>query len=125
MLFDAMTLKDASDLYDKIQASHINMNLKFDMLDDIVYNTDNFERDYGSPRLKVKYYVEIVNCEDCSDYSIQSKWFDTPQQAREWFDTNIDYLGENHDAYIMYAEWDETSDSYDDIEQFEQLFKRS
>ena len=125
MLFKPMTLKDASKLYDDIQRNMTPCNFRYNLLDDLVFFTENFTRDYGSPMKKVKYYVEIVNCEDSSDYSIQSKWFDTLEQARDWFNTNIDFLGENYDAYVMYAEWDETSDSYGDIEQLEQLFKRS
>lgn len=125
MLFEPMTLKDAEEFYFKINNSCLSHDAKEEIFEDLIYYTENFERDYGSPMKKVKYYVEIVHCEDSSDYSIQSKWFDTLEQAREWFDINIDFLGENYDAYVMHAEWDETSDSYGDIEQFEQLFKRS
>lgn len=81
--------------------------------------------EYSKRQLSVKYYVEIVHCEDSSDFAIQSKWFDTYEQAREWFDKDVDFLGENYNAYIMYAEWDAERDSYGDIEQLEQLFKRS
>lgn len=125
MLFKPMLLKDASKLYDDIQQNMTPCNFRYNLLDDLVFFTENFTRDYGSPIKKVKYYVEIVHCEDCTDFSIQSKWFDTYDQAKEWFDKDIDFLGENYDAFVMYAEYDKTSDSYGDIEQLEQLFKRS
>lgn len=125
MLFNSMTLEDAKEFYDKISKHCVNAKLKLNAQEDIIFFTNNFTQDYGSPVKKVKYYVEIVDCEDVSNYSIQSKWFDTYEQAKSWFDTDIDFLGENYDAYIMYAEYDETSDSYGDIEQLEQLFKRS
>lgn len=72
-----------------------------------------------------KYYVEITHCENISEFIIQSKWFDTYEQAKKWFDNDIDFLGENYDVYIMYAKWDETSDSYGDIETLEQIYKRN
>ena len=81
--------------------------------------------EYAKQQLSVKYYVEITHCEDASDFVIQSKWFDTKEQAKEWFKNDIDFLGENYDSYLMYAEWNAESDSYGDIEQLEQLFKRN
>jgi hypothetical protein len=121
MLFKAMTLKEAEEFYDKIKISNIDNKVKLMMLEDIIWFTDHFRRDYGSPMKKVKYYVEIVHCEDSSDFAIQSKWFDTYEQATEWYKNNIEFLGENYDAYLMYAEWDETSDSYGDIDTYEVL----
>ena len=123
MIFKAMTLKEAEQLYDEISKSCAQSKIKLMLQEDIIFFTDNFKQDYGSPPKKVKYFVEITHCEDASDFAIQSKWFDTYEQALDWFDNDIDFLGENYNAYMMYAEWDETSDSYGDIEKLEQIFK--
>lgn len=125
MIFEPMTLNRAIELYNKISQEIINNQLKLTLQEDIIFFTENFTRDYGTPKKQVKFYVEITHCEDCSNYAIQSKWFDTIEQAREWFEKDIDFLGEDYNAYIMQAEYDETSDSYGDIAEFEQIFKRS
>ena len=123
MIFRPMTLKDASKLYDDIQQNMLPCTFRYDLLDDLVFFTENFTRDYGTPQKQVKYYIELRHCDDGSNYALQSKWFDTLEQAREWYKNDIDFVGEDYDAYIMYAEYDTTSDSYGDIEQLEQLTK--
>lgn len=125
MLFKPMPLKDASKLYDDIQHNMTPCNFRYNLLDDLVFFTENFTKDYGSSTKKVKYYVEFVDCEDRSSYVIQSKWFDTYKEAHDWFDNDVDFIHDDYDAFMMYAEYDEESDSYGDIEQLEQLFKRS
>lgn len=100
----------------------------YDKITDILEENDIHIKDfikYAERQLSVKYYVEIVDCEDRSSYVIQSKWFDTYKEARGWFDNDVDFIHDDFDAFIMYAEWDAESDSYGDIEQLEQLFKRS
>ena len=39
-----------------------------------------------------KYYIEIVNLGGVEPYEVQSRWFDTEEQALEWTKT-IDYCG--------------------------------
>ena len=103
MIFKPMLLKEAKELYDQISASCITGSFKTDLQEDIIFFTSNFSTDYGTPQKQLKYYVEISHCEDTSDYAIQSKWFDTYKQAVDWYTYDIDFLGENYNAYILHT----------------------
>lgn len=52
-----------------------------------------------------KYYVEIVNDNDHdSNYIMQSKYFETEEQATEWFYYTIDFIDKNYFGCLMYVD---------------------
>ena len=61
-----------------------------------------------------KYYIEFkhVNSNDAM-YDMQSRWFDTKEQAIEWF-KQFDYVSST-DVFLMSGDWNETEDFYIDI----------
>ena len=61
-----------------------------------------------------KYYIEVVWHNNSENYMLQSKWFDTEEQALEWA-YNIDYVVEYIDVYLMSSVWDVEKDIYEDI----------
>lgn len=63
-----------------------------------------------------KYYIEVVWHNNKDNYILQSKWFDTEEQALEWA-KGIDYVVEYIDVYLMSSEWNNETDTYIDIEQ--------
>ena len=63
-----------------------------------------------------KYYIEVVWHNNSENYILQSKWFDTEEQALEWA-KGIDYVVEYIDVYLMSSEWDVEHNTYIDIEQ--------
>jgi hypothetical protein len=65
-----------------------------------------------------KYYIEFVfeGNDYINHYDLQSKWFDTEEQAIEWTKT-FDYVSENVVMYLMSALWDEVEGFYGDIKQ--------
>lgn len=69
---------------------------------------------------KVKYYGEFYEKIDSMNYVVQSKWFDTAEQVEEWFET-IDFIIDDFGQRIMCAEWDETADSYGDIDVYKEI----
>ena len=64
-----------------------------------------------------KYYIEIwsMNREFENPYIIQSRWFDTPEEAIQWAES-IDYLDNEFCKSLMSAEWNEEENQYKDIE---------
>lgn len=63
-----------------------------------------------------KYYIEVVWHNDKDNYILQSKWFDTEEQALTWV-KGIDYVVEYIDVYLMSSEWNFETNTYIDIEQ--------
>lgn len=64
-----------------------------------------------------KYYIEMYwHPSNGEDYVMQSKWFDTEEQAIQWA-TQIVWVSENFDVCLMSAEWDTDNDTYGDIVQ--------
>lgn len=65
-----------------------------------------------------KYYIEFVFEKNgaLNHYDLQSKWFDTEQEAIEWTET-FDYVSENVVMYLMSDFWDEVEGFYGDIQQ--------
>ena len=57
-----------------------------------------------------KYYIEIVNLGGIEPYEVQSRWFDTEEQALEWANT-IDYS--RLAICLMSAVFNENLDQYD------------
>lgn len=58
-----------------------------------------------------RYYIEFVDTDSQAPYLIQTKWFETKEEAKEWFRENIEF--NKLDAYLMTAEFNE--DYYDII----------
>jgi len=70
-----------------------------------------------------KYYIEMVDRNGEKPYVIQSRWFDTEEQALEWLNTTIDYCdliiclmsavfdkdtGEYEIEFEKYLTWEDT-----------------
>lgn len=68
-----------------------------------------------------KYYVEFENLEDDYSYCLQSRWFDTKEQALNWYKTNFDFIrNRTMIARIMSSEFDENGE-YTDIKYEEDI----
>lgn len=62
-----------------------------------------------------KYYVEFENTLGQNQYSIQSKYFDTRDEAIQWYINNFDYVNTDEIVVsLMYAEFDNNG-QLDDI----------
>ena len=58
--------------------------------------------------IKTKYYVEFESTESQNKYSIQSKYFDTEQEAIQWYKDSFDYVDTDEIIVgIMKAEMEE------------------
>jgi len=66
-----------------------------------------------------KFYVEMW-FEDYEDYIIQSIWFDTPDEAENWYHNTFDYIDENITAELMYSIIDNEG-NYGDIDTLTKL----
>ena len=60
-----------------------------------------------------KFYIEVVDLIS-DDYILQSKWYDTENQAIEWA-KGIDYMDRMHTINLLSANWDEENKTYGDI----------
>ena len=58
-----------------------------------------------------KFYIEIAYCNNSDNYVMQSKWFDTEEQALEWLNTTIDYC--DLIICLMSAVFDNESEEYE------------
>ena len=62
-----------------------------------------------------QYYIEFYNKES-GDYVIQSKWFDTQEEAEKWYFDSFDYIDkEEVGVDLMAAEWDDEEGCHQDI----------
>lgn len=68
-----------------------------------------------------KYYIEICDMESPCEYIMQSKWFDTEQEAIKWA-KDISFLDMQYSISLMSSEWDVSDDTYTDID-FERYLK--
>ena len=68
----------------------------------------------------IKYYVEFSYEGDCTQ-RIQSKWFNTEQDALDFYKNMFDHVDWCYDVDVMYAEYDEETDTYGDIELLKHL----
>lgn len=57
-----------------------------------------------------KYYIEMVDMNGINPYEVQSRWFDTEEQALEWTKT-IDYCGLT--MCLMSAVFDKDTGEYE------------
>lgn len=64
-----------------------------------------------------KYYVEIwpIDGGYTHPYIMQSRWFDTPEEAIKWAE-GIDYMDNEFCKSLMSAEWNEAENRYEDID---------
>ena len=69
---------------------------------------------------RIKYYIEISHEDDCTQ-RIQSKWFDTEQDALDFYEYMFDCIDWCYCVDLMFAEYDEDTDTYDDIELLRNL----
>lgn len=68
-----------------------------------------------------KYYIEFKHIRSTDLlYDMQSKWFDTEEQAIEWF-KGFSYVS-NTNVYLMSTEWDTEEDTFTDIKFEKELF---
>ena len=64
--------------------------------------------------MKTKYYVEFKNTEDEESYCLQSKWFDTKEEAINWYRTSFDFVRtDDIIVSVMKAEFDEYDTPFD------------
>lgn len=71
--------------------------------------------------MKTKYYVEFKNTEDGWFYDIQSKWFNTRQQAIKWYIDSFDFIRRTTTIVsLMSAKFDNDGE-YGDINYVEEL----
>lgn len=62
-----------------------------------------------------QYYVEFVDRES-GDYVLQSKWFDTQEEAIKWVYNSFDYIRDSSiDMDLMKAKWDDKEGVHQDI----------
>lgn len=66
-----------------------------------------------------KYYVEFEIKDSGEIFSMQSRWFDTKEEALDWFEDSFDLIREEISVFLMSAEFGE--DKYGDIELEEVL----
>lgn len=58
--------------------------------------------------MKTKYYVEFEHTADEESYCLQSKWFDTKEDAITWYRTSFDFVRtDDIIVSVMKAEFDE------------------
>lgn len=68
-----------------------------------------------------KYYVEFENLEDDFSYCLQSKWFDTREQAFYWYKDSFDFIrNRTMIVRIMSSEFNENGE-YTDIKYVEDI----
>lgn len=58
-----------------------------------------------------RYYIEMTDRDYNKPYVIQSRWFDTKEQALEWLNTTIDYC--DLIICLMSADFDNESEEYE------------
>lgn len=64
-----------------------------------------------------KYYLEFVIHKTQNSYDMQSKWFDTEEEALKWLNDSFDYTSMQVEVWLMSAEWLSDLTTYGDIKQ--------
>lgn len=68
-----------------------------------------------------QYYIEFYTADHydemhTANFVIQSKWFDTKDEALSWFHNSFDYIdSEEIEVDLMAAEWDDNEGCHNDI----------
>ena len=65
--------------------------------------------------MEKRYYIEIWENDGLEPFILQSKWFDTEEQALAWLDT-IDYIDNKYSISLMSGMYDKETDCYEDID---------
>lgn len=66
--------------------------------------------------MTTKYYVEFEHKSDDESYCLQSKWFDTKEQAINWYKESFDFVRtDDIIVSVMKADFDEYEFQYGDI----------
>ena len=61
--------------------------------------------------MATKYYIEFIHDNSESEnYDMQSKWFNTAMQAKEWLFDAFDFIDESVKVFLMTAEFDAQGD---------------
>lgn len=64
--------------------------------------------------MTTKYYVEFEHTADEESYCLQSKWFDTKEDAIKWYRTSFDFVRtDDIIVSVMKAEFDEYDTPFD------------
>lgn len=58
-----------------------------------------------------KYYLEFVhvNSEE-ENYDMQSKWFNTKKEAKQWLSENFDFISDDMSVFLMEADFVDEND---------------
>lgn len=81
--------------------------------------------EYVKRQLKTKYYIEFVDKESSCDFLVQSKWFNSIEDAKQWLNNTFDYLDiDALSIFLMKADFD-ANGNYGDITQVEDLTKET
>lgn len=64
--------------------------------------------------MKTKFYIEFKHDNsDAENYDMQSKWFDTREDALDWFNDSFDFIESDMKVFLMTAEFSEDESEYD------------
>ena len=63
--------------------------------------------------MTTKYYLEFVhvNSEE-ENYDMQSRWFNTKKEAKQWLAENFDFISDDISVFLMTTEFTD-EDDYD------------
>ena len=88
------------------------------------YNLNDFRKvlkKNSSQENNRKYYVELTVLNVDAPYALQTKWVNSVEEALDLIET-IDFVDpEQIQINIMYADWDEEEDYYEDIAVYADL----
>lgn len=68
-----------------------------------------------------KYYIEFECVSSEKSYSIQSKWFDTKEEAKYWYRTSFDYIDSDDIVVSLMSAEVPADGGYDDIKFEEEI----
>ena len=59
----------------------------------------------------IRYYIEFVHANSQEEnYDMQSKWFNTTEEARHWLSENFDFISDDISVFLMTAEFTDEGD---------------
>lgn len=63
--------------------------------------------------MSTRYYIEFVHINSQEEnYDMQSKWFNTKGEAKQWLSENFDFISDDISVFLMTAEFTD-EDDYD------------
>ena len=58
-----------------------------------------------------RYYIEFVHINSQEEnYDMQSKWFDTKEEAKQWLSENFDFISDDMSVFLMEADFVDEND---------------